>query len=1308
MLTPNIKQRISSTYASHGNKNVELEARFGRSTIKGFVPGVTRQTFNRIREYFTTKAHPVQTKTTDYISGDIRKTVTTPLSSDTSPETIWIKKTRLWNQEDNNYGIRYSMSKELPISPVERFNPKVIREKNRWSFMVFGGTVRVDLTMVNMVQGLQKVSPQKDQTRYEVEVELVHPQALSRFEKASTVTLQLVLDTILLYTNREASAIISYVNRMLGSTKRGIVDHYPLVQARNLKLKDMVWGGLIGNPETGYSVTHKADGNRKLLVFHETGTWLVMSPHSLNRITRKPISTLVGTILDGEMIPLNRRKTGAPNSKIWFLAFDCIAWNGDTTIQRFPHGKRMNHAQVVADVNKSELLYVNTKTFRNFTTPQEFFKTMRDMFREQELLAYEQDGFMFTPVNTVYNPHSDYHPLYKRVLTKYPDICKWKPKEQLTIDFQIRWKATPGGTRQIQLYVNEKGSPVLFTGTKIFPYTGTVDHNHPMTQSLPGGTIVEYGWDYEKELLVPHRVRHDKSKPNKIKIAEDVWMDISRPLDRETMEGKSFKLLRSYHNRIKKDLFNEGLEGKEDKEGLEKEEGRTLLDIGSGRGGDVSKWRRYSKIVAVEPNPEHVEELKRRIALHGLTDRVRIVNTGGEDIETIYRNVREFIGGRVDVVSLMLSMSFFWRSQSMVNRLINTITSNIKRDGKLVFLTIDGDLVEQTFEPAMNTGPVLDKLELGPAVLTYYSDRVPKELHIDIEGTIVKDQVEWLVRLGDLIMPLRKMGFDFAKRQRADEERFLTEEEITMTQMYTYAVVQTVDTPEGKKELPELQDVIPGKEKPPGLKTDPSDIPLPVREPILPFTEELPSPGLPPPPKLPSVGLPSPGLPSVPKLPPAKLPSPGLPPAPKLPSVGLPSPGLPPAPARLPSARLPPLVSPARLPPPRLPSVGLTLPKLLPPGLSPVPKLPSGLPPMIPVLVRKPEKEPEKKPEKEEPEGELPMIPMDTFQEVVTTWYDKEKVVRIGAIGDGSCFFHSVINGYYKPYQNNDNRKQRSVFVKKLRRDIAYTLQMKNPENNTLTMWETAANGIFKELYEQQMAGLEMRDMFGNKLDYSLEGLQRLLNSDQYLGDEVYQYASDILGIDIYVMRLTNKNLYPHLNTSKKGVERKVVVISGNGNHYETIGVERDGLFQTVFSQDDPFIKALKLTITDIGGAEVQLTEEERVRREQQAVLKRLERQKLMEKERREFYVTITTKALTDDIAESANVHTKMVGDWGEMIGEQLEVQHKGTPGDFYTKQNITKEEYNRIYETLGSVTSQVKTKDGKYVSTLSLQSLSP
>jgi hypothetical protein len=1134
MLSANIKQRINSTYAEYNDGTVELEARFGKITAKGFKPGVSIQVFNRIKDYFDTRSETVTTKTTDYISKNVRKTVTVP-SEGEQTKVIWIQKTRLWNQEDRNYGVRYSMSREIPIHPVDNFVPDIIREKNRSSYYVFGGMVRIDITIVNMIQGLSGRSGMKDRSKYEVEVELISPNGLNAFEKAIYVTLQRVLDTITLYTAREATDLINFVNMILGSNKRGILDHYPLVQARNLKMKDMVWGGLLGNKDTGYSVTHKADGIRKMLVFHSSGIWLVMAPHTLNRITNTAVPTLTGTILDGEMIPVNKRLEGSPATNIWYLAFDCLSWSNDKSIQLKPHGMRMNHAQAVADVIKNQLIYVNTKSFRNFGTPQEFFTVMREMFREQSHLSYLQDGFMFTPVNSVYNPHSDKNPLYRRVLTKYPDICKGKPKEQLTVDFKIEWKAVPEGYSVIKLYVNRKGKPVLFNGTKVFPYRDTIDSFHPLTQGLPSGTIVEYGWDYKRELFIPHRIRHDKTKPNREDIAEDVWMDIMRPLTEETMKGETLDLMRRYHNRIKTHLYTYPGPGK------------TLLDIGSGRGGDVSKWKQYSRIVAVEPNQEHIVELERRLELQGMRDRVRIVNTGGEDTATIYHHVREFIGDRVDVVSTMLSMSFFWRSSEMVNSLVNTIATNIKRDGNMVFLTIDGDLVEQTFEPAFNTGPVLTRMDLGPATLRYYGDKTPKELHIHIEGTIVQDQTEWLVRLGDLITRMGNVGFSIIERKRADEERFLTEEEITLTQMYTYGIfgsdrtdivmpelsdmglipipkpsvslLPPVDTMGVSKELvtKPLKTIQPIFGIPDLSETEATETIEKEKAPTIKMEEQLP------------IFTPS-GLPTVSGLQPIM----GLPPVTTVLSPV--TTGLPPV-----TTGLPPVTT----------------------GLPPVT---TGLPPVTTKDIEKP--------------GIVP----DTHEVIRVSWYPAETVVRIGAIGDGSCFFHATLNGYYIPYQNNNDTSYRMDLVRKLRRDIAYSLETPDPDNPGLIMWDTASGGQFADLYKQQLMGVNFTDIFNYPVDFSLDGLQRLLNSTSYLGNEVYQYASDMLGVDIYVMRLTNVDLYVHQNTATQGVERRAIVISGNGKHYETIGIERNGLYQTLFDQNDPFILAIRSRIDDEGG----------------------------------------------------------------------------------------------------------------------------
>jgi hypothetical protein len=62
-------------------------------------------------------------------------------------------------------------------------------------------------------------------------------------------------------------------------------------------------------------------------------------------------------------------------------------------------------------------------------------------------------------------------------------------------------------------------------------------------------------------------------------------------------------------------------------------------------------------------------------------------------------------------------------------------------------------------------------------------------------------------------------------------------------------------------------------------------------------------------------------------------------------------------------------------------------------------------------------------------------------------WYPN--VVRIGTIGDGSCFFHAVLKAGSPEYQNNNSYRARTTQVFMLRRDLAYLLTLPNPRYPT-------------------------------------------------------------------------------------------------------------------------------------------------------------------------------------------------------------------------------------------------------------------
>jgi SAM-dependent methyltransferase len=983
MLPNRLYDRISQALAEQ-IPGTEVEFRFGIVNHNGrVITSVPWTQYRRILSRFSTKGKKVEEEVTDYINGEVRRRV----SGDSE---TWIRKVTLWNEYNTEYGYKLSASREIPISDIPNFSPKFVRRKKRTSF-IYGETLRLDFTEL--------------ETRFEIELEILSLPTLDSLNTFLKSILAAKLDSLIVYTETEKRRLIDWVNRAIGGSGT-MIDPKALVQARNLKLDDMVYGGLVGNPKDAYTITHKVDGVRKLLVFNDRGIWLAMGTE-VNLIYSGRIAPLDGTILDGELVPKENRYPGAPDSILWFIPYDSLSRAADRgydpAIRQAPHVERLNYAQEVADIVKKfkgGILTISTKKFKTITSPLEFFRYYREFTQEQPNLSYRTDGLIVSPTNSPYLNGSDRYPLRERILTRYPDICKIKPVELLTIDLQV-----DEGKLYSQGTLGKRG-PTLFTGTKAYPLKYTLEGIE-----VPDGTVVEFA--YQQEQLVPVKVRYDKRYPNSTEVALDTWTQVHKPLTQALLSGDTFDLVRRYHNRIKRELLSLG-------KGV-------LLDIGSGRGGDVSKWANYSHIYAVEP--VHIQELTRRVG--PIRDKVTIIQARGQDTEIIAKYV-----DRVDTISLMLSLSFFWENREVLDGLIRTIKRFLKPTGLILFLTIDGDLVKEMFEPI--NGPRLTNLDLGPAKLEYK----PPQLKIDIPGTIVEDQTEWLVHLDDLYLGL---GYPHFSVKRADGERFLTQKESLFTQMYSYGII----SPSEMSYIPQFPTIIQREEyRTPAV--------LEVMEPT-------------------------------PKNNVCK------PPGPLDPNI----------------------------------------------GVSKVPAM---------VVGRNGARD-------------------DTYLPINFDQPYDGQLVRIATIGDGSCFFHAILKAYYAPYANNPSHSERVNIVRRLRDDLAIALELINPETGR-TYYEDANDGVWVAL-----AGSLRRDSLGNGIDYSLKGIQRLLLSSRDIGDELYSYVADMLGLDIYIMMLNSDSLRPVIAVDKG---RPAVIISNSSGHYELVGSFKNNAIQTVFWPDDPLISVIR------------------------------------------------------------------------------------------------------------------------------------
>lgn len=725
------------------------------------------------------------------------------------------------------YPIRTSLSKELDIDPLDIVFP-VTLSKKRFSYKILNGNGVIDMTITE--------DSNTGKFSYQVELELDDPNTLFTQSKGLAANIIGIIknlyDTKLIYNKKEYKNIVSFVNKRFNprNNDNTKIDNKILFQPRNLHLEDLVHGGIVnGELYTGeeiivpteddtetYTVTHKADGKRKLLVIHDTGLWLVMAPNHVSYVVRNNktneyidnyFKEYSGYILEGELIGFENMKSPFRDQNVfenYFYHFDTLSTEkGDCRFLTLFPRLRKGEALINSLQNLAEIIpiYISSKKFRIISNADDFFRVVSEMLNEQLIIEFETDGIMFTPMNMPYNSGTDRIPLKERKLTLNPDICKWK--QEFSVDYK--------------LLRNEQGMIIItsrdgygankrdteFIGNRRFPFNSLtdLDQGHELIVNLPTGSIVEFIYDHTRNLLVPIRHRDDKLHSNRIDFAIDNWKLMRNPITEETLRGKNIQLMRQYHNKVKRFVFDDIPAH------------LTILDIGSGYGGDLHKLRQFNKGVLVEPMTENVAELVARVeGIYGFTpivitsanqlkstflDRNHkfvIINTFGENHRLITDVTRKFIGGQVDVVSSMLSLSFFWESRQKVNDLVTTITNNLKPTGQFVFFTIDGQLVEQAFTTSDLDSATTDSLivTISDSVLprndinTLQYKPTSRSIYIDLPGTIVQDQLEYLVYLNDLRLSLRDYGFKLSDRHRAQDELFLNQGEKILTSLYTF------------------------------------------------------------------------------------------------------------------------------------------------------------------------------------------------------------------------------------------------------------------------------------------------------------------------------------------------------------------------------------------------------------------------------------------------------------------------------------------------------------------------------------------
>lgn len=242
-----------------------------------------------------------------------------------------------------------------------------------------------------------------------------------------------------------------------------------------------------------FIITPKWDGVRMMIYVHQSGVYLLNKTTTLTLKIQFP-KELINTVIDGEYFESTNK----------YIAFDILFLKGDDLRDEIRIKRQYILEQTKSDYN----LQFDIAEIGYGPTLYECFKNYTTKYPNNVL-----DGIVFAPRTSTY--------INKQTL-------KYKPIHLLTIDFLINVDKS-NRYPIYKLYVQGESGIIPF---EPYPDLMKVD-NDGKTIIGSGNKIVECQW--VNDTFVPMRVRTDKTIPNFITVAMDIWEDINNPITEPEM-----------------------------------------------------------------------------------------------------------------------------------------------------------------------------------------------------------------------------------------------------------------------------------------------------------------------------------------------------------------------------------------------------------------------------------------------------------------------------------------------------------------------------------------------------------------------------------------------------------------------------------------------------------------------------------------------------------------------------------------------------------------------------------------------------
>jgi 2-polyprenyl-3-methyl-5-hydroxy-6-metoxy-1,4-benzoquinol methylase len=687
---------------------LECEFRFGKFKKESFDASVFANVFFRVKthlEKFGMKREvcDITEKVYKCEKGQVKWRRT--IKEDNTSTISIIKKDVIKRLDNYEYNFRLALSREKEqVLELSESDCIEVREKKRYTYIDNTGILRYDLTIVS--------------GQYYIEMELLKEgcdkmdkqEMLKVINERVVLCLQMVQDSFKISVQSKVDNILASYNKL---TRQ---NYFIGAQPECLNQSTIEY---IKNRE--YSVTVKADGERTF-VYINAGEIILMD-NNLNiketGIRLVDITRVGDCILDAEMVVID--------GKFVYFIFDVLYYKG-TDLRGDTRYKLKERLKIVEEIVK-----VLNETITNkykFEAKVYYLENISLGCAVIESLKYKfkTDGVIFTPMDECY-------PKKK----KWGTLLKWKDAENSTIDFYSIKKENKNGSisSEWNLYVqghadlgNDKQGKesikVLFDISKLTKSIKKdrdgdedVESRSFETEISDGlidpttgcqyktNTVIEYKYNKECGKFIPIRTRWDKTQNeskhgNYYKVACDIWRYIHMPISygelkrikskvqmqnyKSAQEDLLFKNMRRFNNEIKREQYNNYTRNN-----------NRILELCSGRGGDIQKWmhNNIKRVDCFDISKESVKTaMLRYTELKSKNNNIGEYNFYECDL-TILSNFEKQCTQKIqyDNIICNFGLHYLYNNTEQFKRLILNLESRLKESGKMIISIIDSEML---------------------------------------------------------------------------------------------------------------------------------------------------------------------------------------------------------------------------------------------------------------------------------------------------------------------------------------------------------------------------------------------------------------------------------------------------------------------------------------------------------------------------------------------------------------------------------------------------------------------------------------